>query len=187
MFSACLLTEQCGWDGHDYPARLVTEIASLPNVAPIRFCPENFSFGTPRQLSTIHGGNGFDVLNGSAQVIADDGSNWTEGAVKAAHRMLDVARAGGARLAILLDISPACGSRVIYNGRHGTRIYRRGAGVSAALLIRNGYPVLTHRDERFLEELLGILKPDHIVDRNAVNHFEDSWFREYFHLTYGEA
>jgi uncharacterized protein YbbK (DUF523 family) len=182
LFSACLLSERCGWDAHDYPAKRVQEIASLPNVIALRFCPENFSFGTPRQFSTIRGGDGFDVLDGRAQVVADDGSNWTDGAVKAAHRMLDIAHAAGARLAILLDISPACGSRVIYNGRHGTRTYRRGVGVSAALLIRHGYLVLTHRDERFLEELQAILKPDYIIDREAVNHFEDAWFREYFEI-----
>jgi hypothetical protein len=33
----------------------------MPNVQVFNFCPEDFSFGTPRALCNIHGGDGFDV------------------------------------------------------------------------------------------------------------------------------
>jgi uncharacterized protein YbbK (DUF523 family) len=36
----------------------------LPNVRAINFCPEEFVFGTPREVCNIYGGDGFDVLAG---------------------------------------------------------------------------------------------------------------------------
>ncbi len=46
------------------------------NVKAVTFCPEDYSFGTPRSLPDIHGGNGFDVLDGKARVLTDKGEDW---------------------------------------------------------------------------------------------------------------
>ena len=56
-----------------------------------------------------------------------------------------------------MDISAACGSQVIYE-RSRTRPnkrYQKGPGVCAALLLRNGFKVISQRDWRTLEFLPG--------------------------------
>ena len=61
--------------------------------------------------------------------------------IKAADKMLEIAQKEAIELAILMDISAACGSQVIYDGNRlsENKVYQIGAGVSAAQLIRNGF------------------------------------------------
>jgi uncharacterized protein YbbK (DUF523 family) len=79
-------------------------------------------------------------------VLTDAGDDFTEGMVRAARRMLDLARAHDVRLALLMDISAACGSQVIYDGPRHLAVYRAGPGVAAALLIRNGVAIVSQQD-----------------------------------------
>ncbi|MEM9897701.1 MAG: 2-thiouracil desulfurase family protein, partial [Bacteroidota bacterium] len=93
MVSACLVGVKCGVDGNDYgeyPS--VLKLLKYKNVKLIQFCPEDFSFGTPREMCDIHGGDGFDVLDGKAKVLTSSGKDWTQGMIKASERMLKVAR-----------------------------------------------------------------------------------------------
>src|SRR6476620_9969435 len=102
LLSACLSGAPCGVDGTSYgDAHWIKSLISLPNVEAVTFCPEEFSFGTPRSMPDIHGGNGFDVLEGKARVLTEKGEDWTEGMIRAAHRMLEVARENQVELAIL--------------------------------------------------------------------------------------
>ena len=65
LTSGCLARESCGYDGTSYGKHaVVAKLFGLPNVQVFNFCPEEFSFGTPRALCNIHGGDGFDVLDG---------------------------------------------------------------------------------------------------------------------------
>lgn len=71
LFSACLSGRHCGYDGSSYgESPVALQLIRHPKVAPVLFCPEDFSFGTPRALCDIHGGNGFDVLDGKPRVCA---------------------------------------------------------------------------------------------------------------------
>jgi uncharacterized protein YbbK (DUF523 family) len=45
-------------------------------------------------------------------VLSDGGVDCTEGMRRAAHRMLDLARLHAVHLALLMDVSAACGSQV---------------------------------------------------------------------------
>ena len=56
----------------------------------VAFCPEDLAFGTPREISDIHGGTGFDVLDGQARVLSESGRDWTAAMLEAAHAMLKV-------------------------------------------------------------------------------------------------
>ena len=105
----------------------------LANVDAIHFCPEDFAFGTPRAISDINGGVGTDVLDGKARVLASTGEDWTEGMITAANEMLARARVHGAQLAVLMDISAACGSQVIYRGARSKAPHQIGQGVCAAV------------------------------------------------------
>jgi uncharacterized protein YbbK (DUF523 family) len=182
LASACLLGVRCGVDGSSYgaPFAHTEHLFHLPNVHTVTFCPEDFAFGTPRATPDIHGGDGFDVLDGRARVLSDTGEDWTGPMVDAANAMLTKALAAGVRLAILTDMSAACGSEVIYRGARIQGHRRAGQGVCAALLIRHGIGVLSQRDYRTLDRILSKLDPSHKSNPDARDHHETEWYVENF-------
>ena len=190
LFSACLGGEPCGVDGTSYGAHeWIQKVIALPNVKGVPFCPEHFSFGTPRRIPDIHGGDGFDVLDGKARVLSDAGEDMTEGMIAAARRMLELARHHQVDLAILMDLSAACGSSYISDGCRLAQFrgYRQGPGVCAALLMRNGVTVIGQRDHRTLEELHRKLDPAHVVDTDRVDWRETPWYLAHFKGTWRES
>jgi uncharacterized protein YbbK (DUF523 family) len=142
----------------------------------VPFCPEDFAFGTPREIPDIDGGNGFDVLDGRARVISSSGQDWTTAMLDAAEAMRELAHREQVRLALLMDISAACGSQVIYLGNRRGGVYQAGQGVCAALLIRDGIPVVSQRDHRTLDRIIGILDPSYEPDTSACDHHESEWY-----------
>ena len=140
------------------------------------FCPEDHAFGTPRETPDIHGGTGWDVLDGKAEVLSDSGRNWTEPMVVAAYAMLTLAQHNLVHLALLTDISAACGSQVIYRGARSEGMHQAGQGVCAALLIRNGFKVVSHRDHRSLDRVMHKLEPSVELDPTARDHHETDWY-----------
>lgn len=182
LVSGCLGGLHCVYDGTGFGTTPIDDILANPSIKPIFFCPENFSFGTPRPLSDLYGGNGFDVLDGRARVLAENGEDWTDGMIQGAHAMLDVARQNNVVLALLLDVSAACGSQVIYDGNRNAqdKRHQKGPGLCAALLIRNGIPVASQRDFRTLELLKHKLDSSYTANPQARDHHETEWYREYF-------
>lgn len=183
MMSACLAGVTCGYDGTangSYPSALRLFQYSTASIT--RFCPEEFSFGVPREMCDIHGGTGLDVLEGRARVLTETGVDWTEGLIIASERMLKIAEQERVELAVLMDVSAACGSQVIYSGNRfaENKVYQVGAGVCAAQLIRHGYKVISQRDYASLELLYNKLDPTHIIDAGKVDHHEIDWYRTYF-------
>ncbi len=183
LMSACLTGLNCGYDGSaygDYPSAL--KVLKYDTVKLIKFCPEDFSFGTPREMCDIHGGTGLDVLNGNAKVLTETGVDWTEGMIKASEKMLEIAIMENVEIAIMMDISAACGSQVIYDGnRFSTnKIYQIGAGVCAAQLRKNGFLVISQRDFASLEILYSKIDNDHQIDKEKLDHNETEWYRTYF-------
>jgi uncharacterized protein YbbK (DUF523 family) len=149
-------------------------------VLAVDFCPEQMAFGVPRATPNIRGGDGFDVLDGHALVQTDDGADRTDEMVRAAHRMLEVARAHDAQLALLMDISAACGSQVIYDGPRHLGIYRAGPGVATALLVRSGLPVVSQRDYRTLGVILRHLGRPDLALPDGQDHHESDWYVRQF-------
>jgi uncharacterized protein YbbK (DUF523 family) len=183
LTSACLAGDLVGVDGSDNGGpRYLAPLFAMPNVRVTRFCPENFSYGTPRPMSDLHGGNGFDVLDGRARVVAEDGTDWTAGMTRAAERMLEIARAAKTDIAILMDISAACGSQVIYDGNRkgASPIYQKGPGLSAALLIRSGIPVISQRNFASLAHLFKALGGELPAELPRRDHHEIDWYKSYF-------
>jgi len=186
LMSACLSGIACGWDSTangEYPTAL--NILKYDTVKVVKFCPEEFSYGTPREMSDIHGGTGFDVLEGKAKVLSESGKDWTEGMIKASEKMLEIAKKENIELAVLLDISAACGSQVIYDGNRFSenKVYQIGAGVAAAQLIRNGFKVISQRDYASLEILYSKIDPTYEIDTNKIDHHEIEWYKEYFKIS----
>jgi uncharacterized protein YbbK (DUF523 family) len=181
LVSGCLAGQNVLVDGGaagDHPTG--RRLLRLPNVQVVAFCPENFAFGTPRETPDIHGGDGHDVLDGRARVLSESGQDWTEGMIAAAHRMLEIARANDVRLAVLMDISAACGSQVIYRGARATAAHQIGQGVCAALLVRNGVPVVSQRDTRTLNAIFRKLDGKSGMRPELTDHHEIEWYRTYF-------
>ena len=182
MLSACLGGVGCGVDGstNGDHANLRSWLVR-PEVRLVKFCPEDFSFGTPRMTPDSHGGNGFDVLDGNARSLAEDGTDWTEGMVKAAYEMRDRALRERVDVAILMDMSGACGSTVTYLGSRFTadKVYQKGPGVAAAAMIRAGIPVISQRDDRSLRMLRDLLDGRHTLTDER-DHWEKEWYQGYF-------
>lgn len=186
LMSACLSGITCGYDGTangEYPTAL--KILKYDTVKIVKFCPEEFSFGSPREMCDIHGGTGFDVLDGKAKLLTESGQDWTEDIIKASEKMLDIAKQEKIELAVLMDVSAACGSQVIYDGNRFSenKIYQIGAGVAAAQLIRNGFKVISQRDYASLEILYSKIDPSYQIDTAKLDHHEIEWYKEYFKTT----
>jgi uncharacterized protein YbbK (DUF523 family) len=144
LVSACLAGRACRYDGStnldDWVARLVATGRA------VLVCPEaDGGLPTPRPPAEIVGGDGDDVLDGRARVVARDGRDVTEAYVRGAEAALEAARRAGARNALLKARSPSCGRGKIYDGSFsGTLV--AGDGVTVALLRRHGISVLTEEE-----------------------------------------
>jgi uncharacterized protein YbbK (DUF523 family) len=185
LMSSCLAGTLCGYDGTangTYPSAL--KLLGQPNVKIVLFCPEEFSFGSPREMCDIHGGTGLDVLEGKAKVLTETGIDWSEGMIKASEKMLAIAQENKIDLAVMMDVSAACGSQVIYDGNRfaENKKHQIGAGVSAAQLIRNGFQVISQRDFASLEILYKKINPEYVMKIDAKDHHEIDWYKEYFSI-----
>lgn len=181
LASDCLLGGRVGFDGTDngpYPA--AREFLQRPQVRAFGFCPEDFAFGTPRAMCDIHGGNGFDVLDGRARVFNDQGEDWTDDLLHAADEMLAFARTHRVELCLMLDVSASCGSTMISDGPRAEGRRVPGSGVCAARLIRAGLPVLSQRDYASLARLHRLFEPDWICPEPELDHYRHPWFVEHF-------
>jgi uncharacterized protein YbbK (DUF523 family) len=183
LVSSCLTGILCGYDGTangEYPS--VLKLLNYETVKLVKFCPEEYSFGSPREMCDIHGGTGMDVLDGKAKVLSDSGIDWSDGMIKASLKMLEIAKIETIDLAVMMDVSAACGSQVIYNGNRfaENKVYQIGAGVCAAQLIRAGYKVISQRDFASLEILYSKIDSSHIVNSEAKDHHQIDWYKEYF-------
>ncbi len=149
LVSACMLGVNCRYDGGNVRDEKLITIIEKENVVPIPVCPEQLGgLPTPRKKCEIVGGDGFDVLEGNARVVSEDGVDLTEHFLKGAEEVLKIAKIVKADLAVMRDGSPSCGCGRIYDGSFsGKKV--EGYGVTSALLIRNGFRVVSVEDLNF--------------------------------------
>ncbi|CAH1055859.1 hypothetical protein PAECIP111894_02011 [Paenibacillus pseudetheri] len=112
----------------------------------IAVCPELLGgFATPREPAEIIGGNGEDVLAGTAKVVDRSGTDVTDMYLEGAYITLAKAQEVSATMVVLKENSPSCGSSMIYNGEFkGKKI--AGNGVTTALLRKNGIEVTSEEN-----------------------------------------
>ncbi len=183
LVSGCIAGLPVGIDGTDYGmGGCLDELLSLRSIRPFTFCPETTALGVPRNMPDIHGGDGFDVLDGKARVLDELGNDLTDGMILGAEKMAEYARAERIELAVLTDMSAACGSQVISDGCRlvEDRKYRKGVGTATALLLRNGIPVVSQRDYRTLGLIRAHLDPAYVPAPSLIDHHQNTWYREYF-------
>jgi uncharacterized protein YbbK (DUF523 family) len=148
LVSACLLGTCCNHEGRASSRPLVAQLSESARLVPI--CPEVVGgLTTPRAPAELIGGDGSDVLSGTARVRSADGDDATAAYLRGAAAAVDLARAVGATRAVLKARSPSCGAVEVYDGTF-TRTLHAGSGVTAAALRDAGIEVVS--DEQ-LDEL----------------------------------
>ncbi len=132
IISACLVGLKTRHDGTD---ELREELLRDGATIYIPICPEQLGgLPTPRPRAEIERGDGMDVLEGNARVLAEDGNDVTASFLKGAQEVLRVVRLTGAEKVVLKEGSPSCGTS--YIKRAG--MDASGMGVTAALLASSG-------------------------------------------------
>lgn len=112
------------------------EKLSTQELLPI--CPEELGgLPTPRIPARIIGGTGYDVLDGAARVINDNGDDVTDHFLRGAFAALALLRRDSVSQCYVKDKSPSCGfGKGIYTDN------RRTIGVCSALLDQEGIEVI---------------------------------------------
>lgn len=138
LISACLVGVPCQYNGRPAPNALDPAwVAKLPCCL-VPVCPEQLAgLPTPREPAEIQGGDGTDVLQGTASVRTQDGQDYTDRFRQAAETVLRIARVCRAEGMITQLRSPSCSSTGVYDGSFSHRL-RPGMGVCAAHLRLHG-------------------------------------------------
>lgn len=130
MVSACLAGENCKYNGGN---NLNEKVLRLMKEKPvITVCPERMG-GLPVPRSPV------EICSGTA--ITKDGRNVDREFRLGAAKCLEIAKQERPDLIILQPRSPSCGVRQRYDGTFSGKLIP-GAGVTAELLIKNGFRVI---------------------------------------------
>jgi uncharacterized protein YbbK (DUF523 family) len=134
LVSACLLGTRCNHEAGHSRRPAVEALAATHRLVPI--CPEVCGgLPTPRVAAERVGD----------RVVNAVGDDVTDAYERGAHAAVELARAVGARRAVLKARSPSCGSAEVYDGTF-TRTLRPGAGVTAEALRAAGIEVVSEED-----------------------------------------
>jgi len=132
--SACLLGVICRYDGKSKPNEKVINLAKKEVLIPV--CPEQLGgLATPRE--------GVELKEKMA--VTKSGKDVTNNFTKGAEQVLQIAKTLGIKDAILKQRSPSCGCGQIYDGTFSGKIIK-GDGITAALLQKNGFKVISEED-----------------------------------------
>ena len=139
IVSACLLGENCKYDGGNNYTPAVAEFLKGKEVIPV--CPEMLAgLGCPR--------TSIEIVNG---VVMDRNGNSVDGAIRGAvAQLMEMLKKEEIQCAILQSRSPTCGVNQIYDGSF-SHIRITGSGVFAQALKDAGYQVIDVEDiEKYL-------------------------------------
>ena len=147
LISACLLGAKVRYHGGDAASAHPKLRQWLEEGRLVPICPEvDGGLTTPRPAAEIVGpGGGGAVVARAAFVRTTYGVDVSAAFLSGAALALETARRHGARLAILKDGSPSCGSSFAYDGTFsGKRVSE--AGVTTAVLQANGVRVFSESE-----------------------------------------
>lgn len=134
VVSACLLGENCKYNGGNNFSSAVAEFIRGKEVIPV--CPECLAgLGIPREP--------IEIVNGNVQ--HKDGSSVDTALREAVAQILSQLQGEEIECAILKSRSPTCGVKQVYDGTFsGTLV--DGMGILAAALQEKGYKVIDSED-----------------------------------------
>ncbi len=130
MVSACLLGENCKYNGGNNQNPALIEILSGHMVIPV--CPEMMG-GLPAPRSPA------EIVNGT--VMNREGVSVDRAFRLGAERALELAKREQPELIVLQPRSPSCGVNEIYDGTFSSRLIP-GQGVFADLAMKAGFDVM---------------------------------------------
>lgn len=137
--SACLAGEAVRYDGSHKLYAPLKKLQEYGLAVPV--CPEILGgLPVPRAPAEITGGDGKDVWQGLARVVAQDGEDVTDAFMQGAQRALEYLKQRHITHVILKANSPSCGSGLIYSGRFDGTL-KTGSGVATALFEASGITV----------------------------------------------
>lgn len=130
VVSACLLGENCKYNGGNNYSEKVAQFVAGREVIPV--CPERLAgLGIPRTPIEIRGD----------RVISRDGEDVTAALQEAVHKILLQLAQEDVQCVVLKSRSPTCGVRQVYDGTFtGTLV--DGMGTLAKALADAGYRVI---------------------------------------------
>ncbi|PLR95057.1 DUF523 domain-containing protein [Bacillus sp. T33-2] len=144
LVSSCLAGMRCRYNATACLEKKIEELVDQDKA--VMLCPEMLGgFTTPREPAEIIGGTGSEVLEGTARVVEKSGKDVTDLYIKGAYQTLEIAKKMKASAIILKEFSPSCGTKMIYDGSFGNKKVA-GEGVTAALLKREGFNVMSEKD-----------------------------------------
>ena len=154
LISACLLGDPVRYNGTDlllaHP--LIKKWRDRNQL--ISLCPEVAGgMPVPRGPAEISFGDGYSVLNFKSKVIDENQCDVSELFIMGAQKALKVAKENHCTIAILTELSPSCGSQVIYDGSFSNK-RKTGLGVTTALLTQNNIKVFNQYQLEDLEQFL---------------------------------
>lgn len=142
LISACLVGENCKYDGKNNYTKEVEKLFTLCDL--VLICPETFGgLKTPRIPSEIKNNR---VINQKGKDVT---SNFNDGA----NLSLYIAKEQNVKYAILKEKSPSCGVNKIYDGSFSGKLID-GQGITTRLLQNNGIQVF---NEKEIDKLIEIL------------------------------
>lgn len=134
MVSACLAGENCKYNGGNNRNEKVMALLAENEI--ITVCPEQMGgLPTPRVPSEIQNG----------EVINRDGISVDKEYRLGAEKCLEIAKEFQPDLIVLQSRSPSCGVKQRYDGTFTGKLIDQ-PGVTAKLLIRNGFHVIDVED-----------------------------------------
>lgn len=134
--SACLCGLACRYDGAALPPQRRPDLDADTCWIPV--CPEQLGgLSTPRSPATFRGGDGGDLLDGTARLIDAEGRDVSAAFLRGAQETLLLCLCLGVEEVLLKANSPSCGLSQV----HDQDGLREGRGVTAALISRHGLRV----------------------------------------------
>ena len=140
LISACLLGAKVRYDGRDALVMRPALRRWADEGRLVAVCPEQMGgLPTPRPAAELV------ESNGRIRVVTAAGDDVSRFYEEGARQALAAAAQHGARIAVLKDRSPSCGSSVVYDGTFGGR-ETAGEGLTTAALRRAGVRVFSERE-----------------------------------------
>lgn len=134
VVSACLLGENCKYNGGNNFSPAVAELVQGREVIPV--CPERLAgLGIPREP--------IEIVKGVVQ--RKDGTSVDDALRKAVEQIITQLEGQDIECVILKSRSPTCGVKQVYDGTFSGRLVN-GMGVLAAALQEKGYKVIDCED-----------------------------------------
>ena len=141
LISACLCGENCKYDGTNNLNETLKKLYDQGKA--VLICPEVLGgLSTPRTPSEIQP---------DGRVVMRDGTDVTENFKKGADISLEIAKKIKPNLIILKAKSPSCAVGKIYDGSFSKTLID-GNGITAELLIKNGYKVITENAKTYCQK-----------------------------------